>query len=83
MDIEVGTMFDIRPYAATRGHQWKLSPAFNRVDVRKRFFANRVIAPWNSLNLFEDSAKSVATLKKVITRFWLIVLLHNKFGLII
>ena len=38
VDIEVDTMFDIRPYAATRGHQWKLSPAFNGVDVRKHFF---------------------------------------------
>ena len=37
VDIGVDTMFDIRPYAATRGHQWKLSPAFNRVDVRKHF----------------------------------------------
>ena len=66
VDIEVDTMFDIRPYAATRGHQWKLSPAFNRVDVRKHFFANRVIAPWNSLNLFEDNVKSVATFKMLL-----------------
>ena len=29
------------------------------------FFANRVIAPWNSLNLFEDNVKSVATFKRL------------------
>jgi len=38
----------------------------NRVDVRKHFFSNRVIAPWNSLNLFEDNVKSVATFKRML-----------------
>ena len=30
------------------------------------FLANRVIAPWNSLNLFEDNVKSVATFKRLL-----------------
>ena len=34
--------------------------------MRKHFFPNRVIAPWNSLNLFEDNVKSVATFKRML-----------------
>jgi len=35
-------------------------------ELRKHFFANRVIAPWNSLNLFEGNVKSVATFKRLL-----------------
>ena len=33
----------------TRGHAYKLLPSHCRVDVRKRFFAERVVKPWNCL----------------------------------
>jgi len=33
----------------TRGHSMKLSVQYSRIDVRKFFFSNRVVQPWNSL----------------------------------
>ena len=41
--------------ATTRGHPYKLLCDHNRINVRKYFFANRVIDPWlisSSLHLF-------------------------------
>ena len=34
---------------STRGHAYKLPPSHCRVDVRKCFFAERVLKPWNNL----------------------------------
>jgi len=33
----------------TRGHAYKLLPSHCRVNVRKRFFTERVVKPWNCL----------------------------------
>ena len=33
----------------TRGHMYKLFPHCSRLDMRKYFFAERVIQPWNAL----------------------------------
>ena len=33
----------------TRGHEYKLYPAFSRLDVHKFFFTQRIIKPWNEL----------------------------------
>ena len=39
-----------RHYPVLRGHQYKLFVPYSRVDIRKYFFANRVINIWNSLD---------------------------------
>ena len=38
-----------RPARTLRGHDMKLHHTYSRTDVRKYFFAQRVVAPWNSL----------------------------------
>jgi len=46
---------------STRGHAYKLLPSHCRVDVRKCFFTERVLKPWNSLpaELYHFSSLSV------------------------
>jgi len=34
---------------STRGHTYKLLPSHCRMDVRKSFFAERIVKPWNCL----------------------------------
>ena len=40
--------FAFSPVTVTRGHQYKLYVNHSR-GIRKYFFAERVVAPWNSL----------------------------------
>jgi len=47
----------------TRGHNYKLFPAYCRVDTSKYFFANRVIASWNSLPATTEQFNSLAAFK--------------------
>ena len=50
----------------TRGHAYKLYPANSRVDVRKYFFANRVVNPWNSLPAEPKHFQSICSFKRFI-----------------
>ena len=60
--------FILNPVTVTRGHQYKLYVQHSR-GVRKHFFAERVVAPWNylpvgavdfsSLDRFKFSIKSI------------------------
>jgi len=43
----------------TRGHNMKLSVQYSRIDVRKFFFSNRVVQPWNSLKVQPADFSSV------------------------
>jgi hypothetical protein len=48
-DTAPDQLFTIRCNSSTRGHCYKLILDNNRVDPRKYFFSQRVIAPWNYL----------------------------------
>jgi hypothetical protein len=52
------------PY--TRGHPYKLYPHYCRVDVRKYFFAERVICVWNNLSANEAHFSNLAVFKNFI-----------------
>ena len=45
----------------TRGHEFKPYQPFSRVDSRKRFFAERIIQPWNSLPAKKEHLKSLSS----------------------
>jgi len=50
-DVVASDMFTFTSclhYINTRGHAYKLYPHNSRIDVRKFFFSERVIAPWNN-----------------------------------
>ena len=48
----------------TRGHNMKLSVQYSRIDVRKFFFSNRVVQPWNSLKAQPADFSSVRYFKR-------------------
>ena len=43
------------------GH--KLYPRFNRIDLRKYFFTERIIGPWNSLPATEENFECLSKFK--------------------
>jgi len=49
-----------------RGHAYTLYPHNSRIDVRKFFFSERVIAPWNSLPATIEHFSSVSSSKYLI-----------------
>ena len=51
----------------TRGHQHKLYSGANRIDLRKYFFAERVIKPWNELPAKPEHFNSLRNFKTFIS----------------
>ena len=49
VDLDAMEFFDLSTTTHTRGHSCKLYRRHTRTDVRKRYFANRIIKNWNSL----------------------------------
>ena len=49
-----------------RGHSMKLDKQFNRTDIRKHFFTQRVVDEWNKLPQKAIECRSVDTFKKVV-----------------
>lgn len=54
----------------TRGHSYKLSYCYSRLDSRKYFFLNRVISNWNKLPNDIVNANNVNEFKNKIDKFW-------------
>ena len=48
----------------TRGHNFKLLMPQSRIDVRKYFFACRIVRCWNSLNAEPEHFSSLIAFKK-------------------
>ena len=63
LSIDHTDMFCIRLHSITRGHQWKLYPNFHRTNLRKNFFCERVISPWNTSDITND-VQSVSAFKR-------------------
>jgi len=47
-------IFCVRLHSIITGHQWKLYPNFHRTNLHNNFFCERVIHPWNSLEITND-----------------------------
>ena len=50
----------------TRGHPYKLYLHNSRIDVRKYFFSERVIIPWNNLPATPEHFPSFSSFKRFI-----------------
>jgi len=48
--LEIGDFFTFNTNIPTRGHPYELYVHHNRLNVRKQFFACRVVNVWNSLS---------------------------------
>jgi len=68
-DVVVSDMFTLTSsllYINTRGHAYKLYPHNSRIDVRKIFFSERVIATWNNLPATSEHFSSLSSFKYLI-----------------
>ena len=54
----------------TRGHSLKMAKRSTRLDIRKHFFSERVIIPWNSLTDEVIPAPSVRIFESRFDRLW-------------
>ena len=52
----------------TRGHSFKLAGSNSKLNIRHRFFTNRVVSHWNSLSTHIVSAPSVNAFKARLDR---------------
>jgi len=48
-DMNFGEYFTLRADCATREHEYKLFVNYSRLNIRKHFFTERVVAVWNNL----------------------------------
>ena len=55
--------FKLATNSRTRGHCYKLIGSRSRLDIRKKFFSQRVINAWNSLPSDVVQAESVNAFK--------------------
>ena len=62
------SFFEPAPSTVTRGHPMKIRVQQCRLDVRKRFFSNRVVAAWNSLSAEAVQATSINSFKSHLHR---------------
>ena len=61
----------------TRGHRFKIKKVLSKKDVRRHRFSQRIVDAWNSLPSDVVEAKSVATFKIRLDKYW-----HNKMYLV-
>jgi len=47
--LNFGEYFALRADSITRGHEYKLFVNYSRLNIRKHFFTERVVAVWNNL----------------------------------
>ena len=61
--VEPDEIFSPALHSITRGHEFKLFKPRVRLELRKRFFSNRVIDVWNSLSPETVSAGNINSFK--------------------
>ena len=65
--LEPDSLFIMLPHSRTRGHSFKLTHVYSRLDCRKHSFSIRSIAPWNSLPQRWVEAKNAPTFQKMLS----------------
>ena len=61
--IEFDEVFSYSQTGITRGHPYKLFKYRSDIELRKRFFSNRVINSWNSLSENTVMAETIEEFK--------------------
>jgi hypothetical protein len=68
LDVNKSDFFTVRQNNNTRGHQYKLVSNHCLIDIRKHFFCQTVVGPWNSLPPDIIDFSSLVALKKTLSR---------------
>jgi hypothetical protein len=75
VDVDISNLFCFNNNI-TRGHSYKLHVNYCRNDVRKNFFANRVIHIWNKLPLNENVFRNINVFKVLLNSYDFSAFLH-------
>ena len=62
--------FALSTYTSTRGNKFKLYKSSCKKNVRKYYFTNRVVDPWNSLADYVVDAPNVNVFKNRLDKHW-------------
>ena len=69
-NADYSKFFTLAENSRTRGHSYKLLKDRARLDVRGKFFSQRVVNCWNSLPATVVDAESVNSFKNRLDNFW-------------
>ena len=59
-------MFSVARYTTNRGQPWKLYANYSQTSLRKHYFCERVLAPWNYLKITNATLHFVAAFKSLV-----------------
>ena len=62
-NMDCANMFSVSRYTTNRGHPWKPYANYCGISLRKHYFCERVLAPWNYLTI-TNALHSVAALSR-------------------
>ena len=69
-NLKFDDFFKLSNYSGTRGHSFKLSKQYSRLDVRKFSFSQRVVDEWNGLPDTLVCAVSVNAFKNGLDKYF-------------
>ena len=69
--LDARDFFVEAPKVGTRGHEHKLMKQHCRLNIRARFFSNRIVNGWNSLPRELIDLPNVETFKKALDKRWM------------
>ena len=64
VNIDANSLFQMNNTSSTRGHLYKLYPVRNNTDIRRCFYTQRVVAPWNRLPNHVVTSNNVSQFKR-------------------
>ena len=62
------SFFQKTEYSKTRGHTMKLAKDRSRLDIRKNFYSQRVVEPWNKLPQCAINAPTLLNFKQELSK---------------
>jgi hypothetical protein len=68
--IDYNTFFQVIVNSRTRGHRFKIVKVRARLDIRNKFFSQRVVNSWNVLPAHVVEAETVNAFKNRLDKFW-------------
>ena len=69
-NIDYNKFFQLVDNSRTRGHRFKIVKVRSRLDIRNKFFSQRVINSWNMLPMDVVEAETVNSFKNKLDKFW-------------
>ena len=68
--IDYNRFFQLADNTRTRGHRLKIVKVRSRLDIRNKFFSQRVVNSWNMLPSDVIEAETVNCFKNRLDKFW-------------